>query len=111
MHDLKFVGPFRLRDYINDLLAIRIPNPLPIRPGVYIVTEQPWTGWPSPGQVLYVGGTDKLLERVADLIIDLLGFFDGGDGRPWVGHHTGGQSCWRYCNDNHKQVGELFIAW
>jgi hypothetical protein len=79
---------------------------------VYVVTTRSWTGQPTPGHVLYTGGTGNLLNRIADLIRDVLGFYgEFEDGPGWVGKHSGAQTLWQHRHDQGEQVGELLIGW
>lgn len=112
MDRLNWVGPFVLGDYLGQLLAMTGTVWPPGRGGVYVVTAQPWTGRPSPGHVLYTGGTGNLLNRIADLIRDVLGFYGQTEDRPgWVGKHSGAQTLWEDCHQHGFPIGRLLIAW
>ena len=112
MNRLKWVGPHLLRDYLGGLLAMTGNVWPPSRPGVYAVSKELWTGQPSSGPVLYTGGTGNLLNRIADLIRDVLGFYGPVEnGTGWVGQHSGGQLLWAYCDKHGFPVGDLVIGW
>jgi hypothetical protein len=112
MDRLQWVGPFVLRDYLGELLAMTGTVWPPVRAGVYVVTSQPWTGRPSPGHVLYTGGTGKLRHRIGDMIRDVLGFYgEPDDGLDWAGAHSGAQTLWEGCHQDGFPVGQLLIGW
>jgi hypothetical protein len=93
MDNVSWNRPLVLHDYLALLLSMSGPWP-PSRPGVYVVTERLWMGRPSAQTgVLYTGGTKNLLDRIGNLIRDVLGFFGEVEGGPgWVGKHSGAQS-------------------
>jgi hypothetical protein len=116
----KLVGPYQVGEFIGQALAMQMhPNKrLPLRPGIYIVTREKWEvgGWPQPGRVLYVGQTDNLLQRLAQLVVDLLGFFgeEQREGEEWlreVYHNPGGWKSRLYCAKQAIPVGALFVGW
>jgi len=113
MNRLQWVGPFVLRDYLGGLLSMTLNVWPPARPGVYVVSSQPWTGRPVEGVVLYTGATKNLLDRMGNLIRDVLGFYGPVEDAPdeWVGKHSGAQTLWQYCRDRGEPVGDLVIGW
>jgi hypothetical protein len=112
MNRLLWVGPFVLRDYLLGLLDMTCAVWPPAGPGVYAVTAQPWTGRPAVGQVLYTGASGYMLNRIADFVRDVLGFYGpSDDGLRWVGRHSGAQTLWEYCDAHGLNVGQLLIGW
>lgn len=110
----KWVGPFRVRDYLDNAIsqsarwAKRWP---PDGDAVYLVSQRKWAGQPTPGcGPLYVGGNtgrgERFCTRVGDLIADLHGFYG-----KTTGHHSGGQKLWVWCNEQRRRPGDLFLAW
>jgi hypothetical protein len=64
------------------------------------------------GPVLYTGATGNLLDRIGNLIRDVLGFYgEVEDGLGWVGKHSGAQSLWEDCRQHGRPVGQLVIGW
>lgn len=61
-------------------------------------------------EVLYIGSntgsSSRFVTRVGDLIADMHGFWGGG-----TGHHSGGQTLWKWCNHNRVHPGDLWLAW
>ena len=109
---LRWTGPFLVRDYlenaINDAWKQLWP---PAADGVYLVSRHHWAAFPTESaEPLYVGGntgrSERFCTRVGDLIADVHGFYDGD-----TGHHSGGQSLWRWCNKNRVKPGDLWLAW
>jgi hypothetical protein len=105
-----WVGPFRLRDYLE-----MAADPKQVRPpeykGVYILSQRPWVGVPTKDDsILYVGGNTTewgyFRRRVGDLVADVLGFFN-----KEFGHNPGGQSAWRFCRRNHLKPLDLYLGW
>lgn len=107
-----WAGPFRVGELLSRCLEDNQPWP-PSTDGVYLVSQHPWTASPSTGCApLYVGGNTgrsgraRFCTRVGDLLADMHGFWDGG-----TGHHSGGQSIYKWCKKSRVRPGDLFIAW
>lgn len=110
MMPLIWAGPFRVRDLLDACLDDAQPWP-PASNGVYVISRDDWQGAPSSAcRPLYFGGntgrSQRFCTRIGDLIADLHGFWDGG-----TGHHSGGQSLYRWCKANNVLPGDLFIGW
>lgn len=108
--NLKWTGPFRIRDLLASCLDEKQPCP-PSRNGVYLISGKSWSGHPdSRCAPLYIGGntgsSDRFCTRVGDLIADMHGLFDGG-----TGHHSGGQSLYAWCRRRGVHPGNLYIGW
>ena len=95
---------------------------------MYVVTGADWKDLPwnvAEGQLLYVGGGRNILQRIGQLIQDLLGFCgESQDGGRYAGSHSGGEKLWCFCNEygdlyksalskNKQEVNtkDLYIAW
>jgi hypothetical protein len=107
----KWVGPFQLRELMDQCLNEDAPKP-PEAESAYLITKEKWKSEPTNESVpLYVGGnTGKSIRfrtRVGDLIADACGFFN--DKR--TGHHSGGQSIYDWCKRNRTHPLDLYIAW
>lgn len=110
MSALVWSGPFRVRALLDACLDDDHPWP-PASRGVYVVSRDEWRDVPSPAcRPLYFGGntgdSQRFCTRIGDLIADLHGFWDGG-----TGHHSGGQSLYRWCHANKVHPGDLVIGW
>lgn len=131
MEKLLWSGPFRFGDWIQAIIAYRHPgddqSPAwpPSRQGVYAVTAASWIKepfcLPAP-DLLYVGSGRNVLQRVGQLVQDLLGFCGPSeDGGRYAGSHEGGENLWCYCNQtndiykslNTKKIRtqDLYIGW
>lgn len=107
---LVWTGPFAIRDLLTRCLDDAHPWP-PGAQAVYLVSKLPWTGHPTAvASPLYFGGNtgrgQRFCTRVGDLIADMFGFWDGGSG-----HHSGGQSLYKWCKKEGVAPGDLFLAW
>ena len=96
----RWVGPFRLRDYLERSIDPNQEWP-PEAAGVYVVSRNPWADEPTADScILYVGGNPnapiQFRNRVGFLVKDMLGFW----GDIAFGSHSGGQSIWNWCFDN-----------
>lgn len=110
MSTLIWTGPFRISNLLAACLDDDHPWP-PASHGVYLVSRDEWSNAPSSTcHPLYLGGntgnSQRFCTRIGDLIADLHGFWDGG-----TGHHSGGQSLYKWCKENKVQPGNLFIGW
>jgi len=108
--NVRWVGPYQLRHLLENCMNDGQPWP-PESNGVYVVSKRAWNGVPAKNEeILYVGSnTSKsplFVIRVGSLIADLLGFFTND-----YGHHSGGQSLWYYCRDNHIHPLDLYLGW
>jgi hypothetical protein len=100
-----WVGPFRLREYLE--------NPAQAWPpefnAVYVVSEDGWTTRGVPNAALYVGTsfTPRFRARIGDLIADTLGL-----GSPdFAAHHCGGFRIWNWCAERARNPLDLFLGW
>jgi hypothetical protein len=110
MTKLAWIGPFQIAELLGRSIDDDQPWPPPSN-GVYVISRLKWSGTPTPeSQPLYIGGntgsTPRFCTRIGDLLADMHGFFDGG-----TGHHSGGQSLWRWCHDHNVAPGSLFLGW
>src|SRR5215831_6222103 len=108
-------GPAPVKDYLDNCIS-RDPRWSELWPvekdGVYLVTEDKWDGDepPTSCKARYVGGntgkSSRFCTRIGDLVADMHGFF------YTTGHHSGGQSLWRWCNEVSRiPPGDLYLAW
>lgn len=109
---MNWVGPIIIDELLDGAFNPNIPRP-PLEPSVYLVSRIPWQGEPTVACVpLYAGGLlsnwPRFRTRIGDLIADMFGFF-GEVGKK--GHHSGGQSIFRYCIANGINPRHLYIGW
>lgn len=107
---MSWEGPFQIRDLLENSINEEHPWP-PASGGIYLVSLNAWELEPTREcEPLYVGGntgkSDRFCTRIGDLVADIFGFFDGG-----TGHHSGGQSLWKYCRKNGVKPLDLFLGW
>ncbi|NVJ27983.1 hypothetical protein HUW62_42935 [Myxococcus sp. AM011] len=110
MKPLVWSGSFQISELLAQCMNDAQPWP-PAWRGVYLVSRNAWTGSPnSECHPLYVGSntgkSQRFCTRIGDLIADLHGFYDGG-----TGHHSGGQTLWKWCRDNKVHPGALYLGW
>src|SRR4051812_28874785 len=102
MSQLRWKGPYVLKEYVATLLAMQSRDWPPSQAGVYVVALQSWSARPSrEAQVLYVGASANLLDRIGNFMRDILGFYGGGGSR-WTGAHSGAQKLWESCDKKGK---------
>ncbi len=106
----RWVGPFRLRDYLERCIDPRQEWP-PETAGVYLVSRDPWTKEPSAAcRVLYVGSNPRVptlfRQRIGYLVKDMLGLW--GD---VAGSHSGGISLWKWCFKKRVHPLDLYLGW
>jgi hypothetical protein len=106
----RWVGPFRLRDYLERCIEPTQEWP-PETAGVYVVSRDPWPDEPSAAcGVLYVGGNPHVptlfRQRIGFLVKDMFGFW--GD---VAGSHSGGISLWEWCFANRVHPLDLYLGW
>lgn len=109
---MKWVGPITIDNLLDGVTDPSIPRP-PVEPSVYLVSHSPWHNEPTIAcEPLYVGGllsdSPRFRTRIGDLFADMFGFF-GDVGKK--GHHSGGQTLYRYCNNNGISPRHLYIGW
>ena len=102
---MEWVGPFTVNDLLNNCFN-EFYKP-PKSASVYVVSNHQWKQSPSLDSIpLYVGGNTgksrQFRRRVGDLIADIFGFW---------GHSSGGQSLYRYCEDNKLNPKNLYVGW
>jgi hypothetical protein len=72
--------------------------------------------------LLYVGSGRNILQRIGQLVQDMLGFCgESEDGGRYAGSHSGGEKLWCYCNrinEKYKSLNtreirtqDLYIGW
>jgi len=106
----RWVGPFRIRELLERCLDEDQAWP-PEHGGVYLVSQQKWSGAPrAGGSYLYIGGisgsSPRFCTRVGDLLADTFGFFGGG-----TGHSSGGQRLNDWCLERRINPLDLHIGW
>ena len=107
---MPWVGPFQLRNLLENTLNKKQPLPKGSK-GVYLVTEEKWSGTPSEAsKPMYVGSVtgdnERFLSRVGELIIEILGFSS-----EYPGRHRGGQLIHEHCFRMDLKPLDLWIAW
>jgi hypothetical protein len=113
--NLQWTGPFEIKDYLANAIdrttrwKKRWP---PDGDAVYLVSRHPWAKRPTDAaEPLYVGGntgnSPRFCTRVGDLFADMFGFF----GETGQGHHSGGQTLWKWCDANRVHPGDLWLGW
>ena len=108
--EITWIGPFEFGSLLRDRLDPEAPWP-PISGSAYLVTQHFWDRQPTPKSVpLYVGGntghSQRFRTRIGDLLADSFGFFT-----PERGHHSGGQSIWKWSNEHVVNPLALHLAW
>lgn len=106
---VRWAGPFRLREYLDQPGAARHPTAElpPEQPGVYVVTERAWRDTPtSASGPVYVGESSLLRGRIGDLISSACGFHG-----TLVGRHSGGITISDQCCVHGQNPLELYLAW
>jgi hypothetical protein len=106
----QWVGPFRLRTYLERCLDPKRELPQEA-PGVYVVSRKAWKQQPSAAsQVLYVGGNpnrhDYFRRRVWLLVMNMLGF-----GGRFGYDHAGGRRIWEWCRHSGVHPLDLYLGW
>lgn len=112
--EISWRGPFRIQTYLDNSISNdpvwqeRWPRE---RDAVYIVSEHEWQQHTDPAaHILYVGGTtgssSRFVTRIGDLLADLFGFYG-----VETGHHSGGQTLWKWCNHRRVPPATLWLAW
>lgn len=107
---MRWIGPITIDRLLDGALDSSVPRP-PIQPSVYVISREPWAEQPTENsEPLYVGGntSNSLLfrTRIGSLVADMFGFFGGPKG-----HHSGGQTLYRYCVQAGIDPRELYIGW
>lgn len=111
---IAWTGPFTIQTYLDNAISRepvwgeRWPRE---RDAIYVVSQHEWSGQPDErAHVLYVGGntgqTSRFVTRIGDLLADMFGFFG-----EETGHHSGGQTLWRWCNHNNVRPTTLWLGW
>lgn len=105
-----WVGPFRISELLAKCLDKDQAWP-PERDGVYLVSRRQWVIAPTlECEPLYYGGTtgrsDRFVTRIGDLVADMHGLYG-----QTTGHHSGGQSLYRWCDEHQVLPGELLLGW
>ena len=105
-------GPRYLKDWLSQPLRNRDQRP-PEAPGIYIVTENSWTGTPDVNSgVLYIGQTRYLRDRVGRLVAEILGFTTETSGYSGSYYHSGGPCLWTdYCLKRNAEPLTLHVGW
>ena len=110
MNKYRWIGPFKMKQLLGDVVAMELPRP-PEKGSAYVVTQREWSSYPTKEATpLYVGGnsgkSSRFRTRVGDLIADTFGFFGGG-----TGHHSGGQHLNEWCQKNRFDPLRLYVGW
>jgi hypothetical protein len=107
-----WIGPFQVRSLFEACLDSTKPKP-PDSGSAYLVAKTAWQSTPTAESVLYIGGNTGMVPspprfrtRVGDLLIDALGFYT-----PQTGHSSGGKHLHEWCQQNHLNPLDLYIAW
>ena len=105
---MPWIGPYTFGQLLSGLEQPRPPE----ANGVYLVSLESWSLEPTQEcKPLYVGtntrNVNRFRTRVGDLVADLLGFFVSGPN----GHHSGGQTLHKYCEENAVNPNDLYIRW
>lgn len=104
--------PQTLREFIAKLLEGHTSIWPPSTPGNYGVGLRPWKERPTDEPLLYSGGSTNLLNRIGDLLRDILGCYGSVIGGPgWVGRHSGAQHIRQWCLEQGFPLGDLRITW
>ena len=106
----EWIGPFRIEELLDRMVEKASEKP-PESDEVYVVSEKSWRDRPGIECVpLYVGSntgkSPRFRTRIGDLMADMFGFF--GQQR---GHHSGGQTLYKYCVTKGLNPKHLYIAW
>ena len=109
MAKFKWTGPFRIRSLLERCLEDG-PWP-PACEGVYLISTKTWKGTPDLrcGPLYFggnTGGSERFRTRIGDLLADMHHFFCDS-----TGHHSGGQSLYKWCKESEVHPADLFIAW
>jgi hypothetical protein len=83
---MPWIGPHKLRSYLDRIGGVPDPDLPPEIPGLYVVTEQTWTAQPSRSAgALYVGKSGVLRARIGEFVSSACGFHG-----TYAGRHSGG---------------------
>src|SRR5438093_4768389 len=117
---IKWQGPFCIGDWLRDLHVGNGARP-PEKLGAYVISLSQWTDSPASAcRPLYVGGqTSKKTSKNSSLRIRLgpffseaFGFFPEDEhGKSMRSMHSGGQSTFKWCREQHKSLLDLWLAW
>jgi hypothetical protein len=102
-----WVGPYQISSLLGDADA-RPPE----APGLYIVSERPWSGMPNLNAgLIYVGRAAYIRYRMGQLLCEMCGFTSETTEDEAYGHR-GGHAIWhRYCLPRNVEPLSLYIAW
>lgn len=108
----RWIGPFRIRNVLEGCLDRNLIPAAPNAHSAYLVSQYGWRETPSRrSRCLYVGGntgkSERFRTRLGDLLADAFGFFNTNR----IGHHSGGMSIFRWCNEKGVNPLDLHIAW
>lgn len=107
---MKWIGPFRIDRLLDGMLYDHFSKP-PDSDSVYLISIKSWTNKPTPDCVpIYVGSntstSQRFRTRIGDILADMFGFFTDA-----TGHHSGGQSIYKFCRERKINPKDLFIGW
>jgi hypothetical protein len=107
---LTWTGPFRIADLLTNCGRDPSVRP-PEHSGVYLVSKRSWTQTPKAQcEPLYYGSNTghsaRFRTRIGDLIADMYGFWCEA-----TGHHSGGQSLYKWCLESRVSPGDLYLGW
>jgi hypothetical protein len=111
LQKMKWIGPYKIDRLLDGMLTDHFSKP-PDSDSVYLVSLKKWKKKPTANcKPIYVGSNISISplfrKRVGDLIADMFGFFT--DARK--GHHSGGQSIYKFCRERKFNPKDLFIGW
>jgi hypothetical protein len=108
MPPLRWIGPHKLRDYLDRLGGIPPADLPPELAGVYVVTERSWSGQPNTAAgALYVVMSGVLRERIGALLGSLFGFHG-----VYSGRHAGGITLDQvFVRSGPHNALDVWIAW
>jgi hypothetical protein len=107
---MKWIGPFTIDELLNNCFNDSYPRP-PELDSIYVISRNMWTNNPTKDCIpLYIGSntgkSKRFRTRIGDLIADMFGFFG-----EETGHHSGGQTLYKYCKESSLNPKNLFIGW
>lgn len=107
---MKWVGPFTIDELLDNCFNKSHSWP-PESNGIYVISRNKGANKPTKDCIpLYIGGntgkSKRFLTRIGDLIADMFGFFG-----EETGHHSGGQTLYKYCKENNLNPKNLYIGW
>ncbi len=105
---MPWIGPFKLRDYIDRVGGLD-PLPPDDKPGLYVFSRKLWVG--NPIDLLYLGSghsteNTSLLNRIAREVADTLGFHG-----KVAALGSGGFLLSKFCKREGIKPLDLYLGW